>query len=343
MLKTIRPTVRFASCSLLLVGAGLVTGCSGASARDGSSSSNAALEADLDAENGNMTPVDEQPMFNDVAVEELAGFEDAQIDATDFTTEVAAQPGATQYHLALLWGHLPPPRDAVGPDIEPSAADWTGSVSVSAGAIQVKKTLLLDKRDSVSPRTDPTSVSFVSHTLPFVDGLYVRVVIPAGAAPVLHFQTPSLTQDIDLSQITTKEGSVSRIAGTANGLGTIGYEDVAGCSRGLMFGRWTKEQANLGRLRGQVIDGNGDRIGHVRGIWGHAPKRNEKVFFGKYISTTGGHKGLFGGLYDDGHFGGIWGGQKAADVGRLEGIYSDGYDKADRRGLFLGRWTEKCQ
>jgi hypothetical protein len=343
MLKTIRPNVRFASCSILLLGAGLVTGCSGGTAHDGASSA-AALEADLDTENGNMTAVDEQPMFNDVTVQEMVGFEDAQIDATDATTELAAQPGAKRYHLALLWGHLPAARDANGaPDVEPSAADWTGSVSVDAGAIQVKKTLLLDKRDSVSPRTDPSSVSFTSHTLPFVDGLYIRVVVPANASPVLHFQTPSLTQDIDLSQITTKEGGVTRIAGSANGLGTIGYEDVAGCARGLVFGRWAKEKASLGRFRGQVINGDGERIGHVRGIWGHAPKRDANLFFGKYISTSGSHQGLFGGKYEDGHFDGLWGTLKPADVGRLEGFYSDGYEKADGRGIYLGRWTEKCQ
>jgi hypothetical protein len=342
MFKTIRPNVRFASCSLLLLGAGLVTGCSGAATRD-TGTTNEALEADLDTENGNMTPVDEQPMFNDVAVEEMVGFEDAQIDASDFTTEVAGQPGAKRYHLALLWGHLPTPRDATGAEVPATAADWTGSVSVDAGAIQVKKTLLLDKRDSVMPRTDPSSVAFTSHTLPFVDGLYIRVVVPANAAPILHFTTPSLSQDIDLSQITTKEGGVSRIAGTSNGLGYIGYEDIAGCARGLVFGRWAKTQANLGRFRGQVINGEGERIGHVRGIWGHAPKRNENLFFGKYISTTGSHQGLFGGQYGDGHFAGIWGTRQPADVGRLEGFYSDGYDKADGRGIYLGRWTEKCQ
>jgi len=322
-------TTRF----LLLPTLFILAACSGTTDKDDVDNVASALEQ----ENGGMNASAEAPAFGDPELANMDGFDDAQTDAEDATAEAAE--GAKSFHIALIWGHLPPPRDGSGDDVEPAAADWTGSVSVDAGAVGVKKTLRFDARDRIEARTDRTKVDFTSHTLPFVDGLFLRVVVPAGAAPVLHFRTAALSEDIDLGD----KGGVSRIANSPNGLVHFGYEDVAGCARGLLFGRWVKARANLGRFRGQVIDGAGDHIGHVRGIWGHAARRDANVFFGKYIAADGEARGLLGGRYEGGHFTGVWGTRDPKNEGQLEGYYSDGYDKADGRGVFLGRWSEKCE
>jgi len=336
---SLRTTVLGVSTLLVLAG------CSSSSSipDPGPYNDPATVQSALDTSDGNLTMADEKPAFGDPQVEALDSFDPAGADSQDMTTGPAAQPGAKRYHIALLWGHLPAPSDGTAADSEPSLATWTGSVSVDDGAIGVKKTLQFDARDSVSPRTDAKTVSFVSHTLPFVDGLYLHVVIPANASPTLHFKTETLTTDIDLSQLATKEGGVDRVPNSANGLAYIGYEDVAGCARGLLFGRWVKLRPALGGFRGQVIDGDGERIGHVRGIWGHAPRKNANVFFGKYISTNGETRGLLAGTYGDGAFAGLWGTRDPKNVGALEGVYSDGYDKNDGRGIFASRWSEKCQ
>jgi len=328
-------TIRAYTIPSVLSLAALVAGCGSSTASDDTGS----LASQLDADNGAMTTADEAPAFGDPAIENLAGFTDAQADATDVTADVAARPGAKRYHVALLWGHLPAPTDSTADDSDPSPADWTGSVSVDSGAIRVKKTLLFDGRDSIEPRTNAQGVSFVSHTLPYVDGLYLDVAVPANGAGTLHVDTASLKLDIDLSQL---QGTVTRLPNTSNGLAYIGYEDVAGCSRGITFGRWVKTRAALGRFRGQVIDGAGDRIGHVRGIWGHAPQHDANLFFGKYIAADGSHKGLFGGNYAAGRIDGIWGTRDPNDSGTLEGLYSDGFDRDDGRGVYIARWSEKC-
>jgi len=281
----------------------LAVGCGGAKAHEDDSDLSAALESD----NGAMDRRDEPVEFGDPEVSALANFDATQIDAVDMTVEAASRPDAHSYRIALLWGHLPAPSDGTATDLAPAPVDWSGSISVDAGAIGVKKTLLFDAHDSVAPRTEAAQVSFTSHTLPFVDGLFLHVVVPAGGSTLLHVNTTALRTDIDLSTLGATEGGVDRLGDGRNGLAYIGYEDVAGCARGLLFGRWIKARPALGRFRGRVVDGNGDRIGDIRGIWGHAPRRDADVFFGKYISVDGTTHGLFGGRYDDGAFKGLWG------------------------------------
>jgi hypothetical protein len=301
-----------------------------------------ATQSALDEANGRMTTADEAPAFGDPAVESIVAFDTTMADAQDMTTEAASAPGATSYHVALLWGHMPAPHDADETDTAPQVMSWAGSVSVDDGAIGVKKTLAFDSKDTIDPRTVANVVSFDSRTLPFVDGLFLRVVVAPGGSPALHFKTASLTTDVDLTTLRTTAGGVTRLADGLNGLAYIGYPDVDGCARGVAYGRWVKTRARLGVLRGRVIDDQGDGIGHVRGIWGHAVKADKDVFFGKYIAKDGATRGLFGGTYGDGEADGVWGTRAPKDDGALQLIYSDGYDKGDGRGVWVGRWSEKC-
>lgn len=327
---------------------GLVTlvalaGCSSKSGGDENLGTPADEEQALDLANGGFGTENTAPAFGDPQVQNLVVMSSTGADTTDLTADAAAVAGATRYHIALIWGHLPPAQDATDQDSDPTAMDWDGTISVDAGAIGVKRTLQFDIGDKVDARTDPKVVSFRSHTLPFVDGLYLSVVIPSGSSPKLHFATSSLTTDIDLSALATDGFGVDRLSDNLNGLFYAGYTDVPNCARGLVFGRWVKDRAALGRFRGVVIDGEGQALGHVRGIWGHAPKHDENLFFGKYIDLSGTHRGLLGGQYGDGKFAGAWGTTDPNDVGHLEGVYSDGYDRDDGRGVYIGRWTEACK
>jgi hypothetical protein len=301
-------------------------------------------QAALDTDNGGLTTAAETPMFGDPNVAQLPEFVGDYADPQDMTVEAAKVQGAKRYHLAVIWGHLPPAHDADEIDAIPQIMDWTGSLSVDAGAIGVKRALAFDGvkyGDKLLPRNDAQTVSFVSHTLPHVDGLFVSVILPPNASPMLHFRTKSLSTDIDLSTLALKPGSATRLDDSRNGMFTIGYQDD-GCARGLVFGRWMKMRPALGGFRGVVMNGEGAGIGHIRGIWGHSVKKNENLFFGKYIDRNGDFRGLLGGKYGLGVFGGVWGTVDPKNVGGLEGYYSDGYERGDGRGVFLGRWAEKC-
>jgi hypothetical protein len=290
----------------------------------------------LEAENGGLSMDPENPAFGDDIIRHMSTFDTVYADAEDMTVQAAQATGARRYKIAVFWGHLPSARDAEEGDVEPQPIDWTGSISVDRGAIGVKRTLRFDSRDKVLPRTDAKTVSFSSHTQPHVDGLLLDVVAPAGGK--VSFDTASLKTSIDLSQM----AGVTRLGDGRNGMAYIGFADVPGCAQGFLFGHWHKVRPQLGVLRGRVVDGAGAPLGHIKGIWGHAPKKDKDLFFGKYISDDGQSKGLFGGTYGSGEFKGLWAVNKPAETGALQGFYSDGYVKDDGRGVYLGRWSERC-
>jgi hypothetical protein len=320
-------------------------GCSSAGqnpppAHDSTGENASQMSSALEEDNGGLTTEDEAPYFADPEVEQLPDFEVAPPEILD--APGADDPAFKSYHVVLLWGHLPTPADATAADPDPQPVDWTGSIAVDRGAVGVERTLAFDARDHLVRDGSKQTVSFASHTLPLVDGLFVRVVVPAAGPQVLHFKTAALTTDIDLSALADKVVDAQRLGDGRNGLVYMGYPDRKDCARGVLFGRWVKVRPALGKLRGRVLDGDGATIGHVRGLWGHAPKRDANVFFGKYIGVDGHTRGLFGGRYADGRGEGIWGTRSPKDVGGLQIAYSDGYDKGDGRGIWMGRWSEKC-
>lgn len=298
------------------------------------------VQSALEQENGGLDMADEQPAFGDPAVSDAAPMDAPPAEITD--APGADLPTMRSYRVALTWGHLPPANDASDADATPSPLDWSGSISVDAGAIGVKRVIRFDRFDRLERRDDKAKVSFVSHTLPHVDGLLVQVVVPAAGSQTLHFATDALTFDVDLATL-AKDGFARKNLGDGrNGVALAGYADVQGCARGFVAGRWIKRQPALGGMRGRIVDGNGDLLGHVRGIWGHAPKKNQDLFFGKYISTNGQTRGLFGGTYGGGELKGIWGTVDPANAGGVQGVYSDGYENDDGRGVWVARWSEKC-
>jgi hypothetical protein len=260
------------------------------------------------------------------------------------TAEAARVAGAKSFHIALLWGHLPQTRDADDADPDPKNVDWNGSISIDKGGIGLERTIAFDEGDKVDPRTSKTSLSFDSHTLPSVDGLLLRVIVPAGGSTLLHFKTAPLNTEIDLAELPQKVGGIQRLKEDEEGLVWLGFQDTPGCAKGFVHGRWVKTHAAFGRLRGVVSDADGERIGHVRGLWGHAKKRNTDVFFGKYIDRDGDSHGLFAGRYGNDTFSGVWATKDESDVdkGHIEGFYGAASDNEDGRGVWLGRWSEKC-
>jgi hypothetical protein len=199
------------------------------------------------------------------------------------------------------------------------------TASCSSGATCPRRTTPTTAIPIRSSSTGPARSAWTPGSSACVDGLLVRVVVPAGGSPMLHFVTAALEADIDLSQLPARIGGAQRLADDEEGLVWLGPA--------------------FGALRGVVSDDDGVRIGHLRGLWGHAPKRDADVWFAKYIGDGGEARGLAFGKYGAGVFGGLWAAKDETDVsvGSVEGFYSDGYDANDGRGVRLGRWSEKCQ
>jgi len=204
------------------------------------------------------------------------------------------------------------------------------------------RTLSFDDGDSVAPRTSPDEVSFVSHTLPYVDGLLLHVSVTGQAPnPALHVATNQLTTDLQLDVVAETAGVVVHASGD-QGLAAVAWNDTSGsCAGGLAYGRWVKLRASVGTLRARFVALDGSDRGFAEGIWGHASARQANLFFGKEIDSQGKFSALFEGTYDDGSFLGTYG-DAVAQNGLFEGVYSDGFDDADGRGVFVAKWMPTC-
>jgi hypothetical protein len=303
----------------------------------------------LELENGGLSSTDETVALEDPA----AGFDVAELQPTGADTMLDAagalaadpQPEAQRrvFRVLLLWGHLPQPNDAApsgpasaAPRPAPAPVDWTGSLSIENGALSVRRTLGFEDGDSVRPRTARDRVEFVSHTLPFVDGmsLTVRALGPAAS---LRMQTVAFTGDLPLPDA---NGAVRRLGDGRNGVYYVAYEERPGCNQGVLFGQWLRVRPHLGVLRGRVLQSDGSQAGAVRGLWGRNRAGNG-VYFGKHLNNVGAFNGIFGGTYADGEFHGRWA-TRASNRGELHGRYFDGAVRGDGHGLFLGRWREEC-
>ncbi len=299
------------------------------------------VESALDEQNGGMDSTDEAVAFADPQVQatpELVDFS----DTTDLTPPANPPVELTRLRVMLMWGNLPAVADqqaATPPDAKP--VSWSGKISLDQGAIRVHRTLKFDANDGVAKREKPNEVSFKSTTLPHVDGLLIELLAPSTAS--LHFTTDTLTTDIPLSQLVPTGHGAELVGDGYNGLAVAGYVPTdSGCAEGMLFGHWKNLKNNVGRFRGRVVTGEGDMLGHVKGIYGHAKKVNKNLFFGKYIDTDGTFKGLFGGTYGLGIFQGQWAIHNPGNEGVLDGLYYPGHQAGDGDGFFIGRWMDKC-
>ncbi|MBI4705065.1 MAG: hypothetical protein HY744_28495 [Deltaproteobacteria bacterium] len=334
---------RHAACSIALAGAVAALGCgSDAGPAQEPADEAAEIQSALDMEDGGMSNAAEPEGFGDPQVQETPELVDEYPDSVDVQKELA-KPDMQRFHVVLLWGNLPVPKAGDGAPVHVKPIDWIGSVMVDKGAIKVRRTLLFDQKDGVKERTQPNVVEFVSHTLPHVDGLLLDIAAPAGAT--LHFDTVALDTDIALGELEQKGRGVVPLGDGINALAYAGYVPNPSCARGFLLGHWknAKPDAKVGRFRGRVYSADGDKLGYIKGIYGHAPKKNADLFFGKYIDIEGQPKGLLGGKYGGGEFQGLW---KTIDPNRhgaLMGRYSTGLVEGDGKGFFLGRWGEKCE
>ena len=297
----------------------------------------------IELENGGLDMTDEAPLFGDPqAFEEAAIERDTAVEdpmsTEPATTDVFAAPDVAVYNAAVVWGQMPPDFQ------NRNGHEWDGTISISRGAMLVRRRLgFEDATDALRPRDNRLSVSFISMTLPHMDGLLLTIADPdpASADPLTLTYTAqsgavfsaTLAELVAEPQSREVDGSGNRILATAM------REPADPCAHGTLRGRWHRVREGRGRLIGVVADAEGEAVGHVRGVYGRR-STGEKVFFGKYIDRDGRFRGLFGGTYGDGHFAGRWIVRPSEDHGQLAGFYRETIDGPETGGLFVGRWAE---
>jgi hypothetical protein len=324
---------------VLFLASSLVGAVACATDNGSSDTSPATVQTELGQVNGGLDTSDEAPQFGvpdefAAAAIEADGGDPGDAMALDpSVTGVQNLPTVEARNVIVMWGHIPAGSGGV-------YRDWSGSLTLSRGAMVVRRTVAFEKNDHLDlPRTSPLAVSFTSQTKPASDGLALRVFDDAAAtAPLtLTYQSAldaTTSYVIDLQQLDA--GPVVIDAGNGDKMVAISLKE-ASCAAGFMRGRFRSIAPHLGVYLGVVTDRFGETVGHVRGIYGQGPAGDDRIF-GKFIDVEGHFTGLIAGEYDaDNEFHARWI-DRAGDHGFVHGHYFDAPVVAG--GFFVARWAE---
>lgn len=302
---------------------------------------------DVDKTYGALSTTDEAPQFGENGAFSEQGAAEADPAATDaLATDPAVAPAeqaAKKIHfLALAWGHL---RAATDEALDkPAAKDFSGSLSISQGAVVVVRKLRMEpvQGDGVLPRTDVKLVEWKSTIYNGVDGLLFKLLGPEEATVTLKLAGQTVTKT--LAELDLTQGGVE-IPGTEDGLvyAAAAVNKGQGCEHGYMIGRWHRLAPRGGVFRGKWVTADGTLRGHLRGLFG-TRKSGEDVFFGKWISNDGAFKGLLAGSYGANKYQGHYLDKTLALKGRIGGVYFEPRILEVRKmGILVGTWHEACQ
>jgi hypothetical protein len=307
------------------------------------------VTSNLEQTDGGYTTADEAPMFGAEAEFDTAAIEtdtpvtDVMASDPTVTSLDAAGPTAVDGRdVVLLWGRIP------GDPLAKDGRDWSGTLTMSSGAIVVKRTIAFEQNDHLLPRTTPGSVAFVSYTRPYADGLALRVLsplTPAATPEILTYTStppagstiPSVSYQFDLAQLAA--GPIVVDAGDGFKMIAVAQHkhDNDGCVGGFMRGRFHALTANVGVYHGLVLNRLGEPVGHIRGIYGHR-KNGDAVMFGKFIDRQGKFMGVLAGTYGSGELAAHWKEVGDEDHGRIHGKYFE--SSAADGGVFVARWAQ---
>jgi hypothetical protein len=346
-----------------------------------------ALDSELGQQFAGLTNSDEQPMFGEEEefsalgeadadpVEPAAGdgvetaaaslADDARSQAMDDSVPAADRP--LVWGLFVSWGRQ---------RFDASATDttvWNPTLHTDCGALAVRRLVAIERvagEGVMRPRPDAKTVSFTSSTKPSFDGAFLLLAIRAADAScadtgMLSFTSDALAAPIEIA-LSDLDGLTFRQP-VSDGVNVVilahrlrpAANDA--CVYGTLMGHWQsavgadgQPRGDLGRFRGRVLDEVGDLRGHVRGVWGIAPRgrfAGKRVLFGKFINTEGRFLGLLAGRWEapddtgSGHFGGGWHLRPRflERRGRFMGEYTGAADDDPDSGLFHGRYaSEAC-
>lgn len=332
---------------LALAGPGLFIGCGNDNATQPES------QSDIADEFGGFTPTDEPPAFGDADLAALVGgdveFDDPMFD--DPVVENDIRSATAIYSMRIIWGRMEYDSTVT------AVTDWTGSLSVSWGAIAVRRTIRFEPAtDWILPRTDRRVVEFVSKTTVHNDGLHINIYQPPSVTDdikTITFETAPYSVTFDVNTLVKMDTLIELGDGNAVSIQAHKITPQA-CPRGFLAGLWGRDEDGNRIFMGHWMSANGALMGYLRGNWGEEiDDVKYNVFYGKYIDINGQFEGLIRGTYGPvspanaltvvgrvGYFRGYYYDANGNVLGVLGGHYRPvknlGY------GVFFGRWKQFC-
>lgn len=328
----------------------------------------------LDSATGGFSFADEKPAFGEPEAYESYNKEltyDDPYREQKQVREMERRHRARIYRFRAVWGHLARAFDDRTTS-ERCPIDWTGTLHIEGGIIIIEKVIAFEAADSVT-RIDRSTIGWVSHTKPHIDGIQVRIICPPPPPPdsvsnevpkpVLVFETAPYTARFTLEQLKAMN-ILQPVDRCGNGISINSHIILPLCPHGHLMGGWRGVRPDTifspdstetrgivhGVFRGVWIGQRGHAAGHLKGVYG-VNSAGERVFFGKYVDEGGrfvgilrGHYGCVPAIdavnsYTHGWFEGVWIGKERMVKGRLKGHWA-----ADEpgHGFFHGIWGINC-
>ncbi|MFQ5599019.1 MAG: hypothetical protein ACE5G2_00540 [Candidatus Krumholzibacteriia bacterium] len=296
---------------------------------------------DLTSEYGGYEFTDESAAFGDPELAKLEAEENIVVVA-DSDTVIENN----SFALRILWGQL-----EGNPEAE-DVIDWSGSISVSSGAVAVLRTIAFERpTDHLLPRENRQVVGFRSITRPHFDGLLLVIKDDSDAAATLTFDTGPYAGSWTLSEL-REINEVIAVDDLGNEVSLTGMplRNDPACPSGFVRGHWMVREGERGFFRGLWIAEYGRPVGHIRGHFG-VNDEGMRVWFGKIIGRGGRIIGLARGTFepseDPEHPGGTFRGHWAARPGERAGVVGGHYvpvreGERGAVGFFQGRWKTDC-
>ncbi len=197
---------------------------------------------DLDSPTGGLSTSDEAPAFGEpdmfAAFSTEASFDDP-IEKCGRADSLRAR-GARFFEFRAIWGRLADLNDTSGAD--PCPLDWSGTLHLNGGIIVIQRTIAFEKDDSIS-RIDSSTIAWVSHTGPHVDGIQVRLIVPSdssfcgGCTPALELSTGPYSRTFTIDELLALD-VVSPVDTCGNAISITSVLAPPGCPHGQLMGAW---------------------------------------------------------------------------------------------------------
>jgi len=331
-------------------------------------------QIDLNSPTGGLTSADEEPAFGEPDEFTALSNESAAQDpyeSDDGIQNILRARGARLYDFRAVWGRLTDLSDSSAAD--PCPLDWSGTLHFEGGIIIVEKAIAFEPEDSIR-RIDRSTISWVSRTGPHIDGIQVKLVLPARPVdslitPQLELSTGPYSRTFTLRELVALS-LVEAVDECGNGISITSVLTPIGCPHGQLMGAWRMTPPDTlspsdsssvdgvvqGIFRGVWVGRHGLISGYLKGVYG-LNAAGERVFFGKYIDLQGHFMGILRGTFGPpadlaldgaavtnarrphGWFAGEWIDGKVNVQGKLRGHW---IAAKDGKGLFHGVWGMRC-
>jgi hypothetical protein len=290
---------------------------------------------------------DEESAFGDAAISDVESSEETVSDAYAPADPAAADepsaPGCNVYSLLIRWGQL----TGVNHDVS-NMTTWTGSISANVGTLAVIKKVAFDREDSVSARTDPKVIDFISRTRPYFDGLRIRyevcdadiALLGDGESATLTFNAPGVpfTKSYTVAELVDLNDLIENVDASKDRFQALAVKKTDRC-QGTLQGDWIKLGDDYGVFKGIVVASNGIQVGYVKGIFGQTSDGKSK-WAAKFISHEGRFGGILRGEYADSAFTGDIFNRNKTDIGNIDGSYVEA--EVGTPGTFSANYKLDC-